>query len=92
MKTLTRAGLEVEEVTNRAKDFNHVVVGHILEKDKHPNADKLSLCPCFPLAKVLFIKSCVVHKTTKQVIESSWLCRVRSCREILRSKKPPFAE
>lgn len=43
-EALTRGGLEVEEVTNRAKDFNHVVVGHILEKDKHPNADKLSLC------------------------------------------------
>lgn len=43
-EALTRAGLEVEEITNRAKDFNKVVIGHILEKDKHPNADKLSLC------------------------------------------------
>lgn len=43
-EALTRAGLEVEEITNRAKDFEHVVVGLILEKDKHPNADKLSLC------------------------------------------------
>lgn len=43
-ESLTRAGLEVEEITNLAKDFNHVVIGHILEKDKHPNADKLSLC------------------------------------------------
>ncbi|MBV2169977.1 MAG: phenylalanine--tRNA ligase subunit beta [Bdellovibrio sp.] len=43
-EALTRAGLEVEEISNRAKDFNHVVIGHILEKDKHPNADKLSLC------------------------------------------------
>jgi phenylalanyl-tRNA synthetase beta chain len=41
---LTRAGLEVEEITNRRKDYEHVVVGLILEKDKHPNADKLSLC------------------------------------------------
>ena len=41
---LTRAGLEVEETINRAKDFDHVVVGLILEKDKHPNSDKLSLC------------------------------------------------
>ena len=41
---LTRAGLEVEEIVNRGKDFDHVVVGLILEKDKHPNADKLSLC------------------------------------------------
>ncbi len=41
---LTKAGLEVEEIQNRAKDFNQVVVGHIKVKDKHPNADKLSLC------------------------------------------------
>lgn len=41
---LTRAGLEVEEIQNRAKDLNHVVIGHIKTKDKHPNADKLSLC------------------------------------------------
>ncbi len=41
---LTRAGLEVEETVNRAKDYEAVVVGLILEKDKHPDADKLSLC------------------------------------------------
>lgn len=41
---LTRAGLEVEETTNRAKDYEQVVIGLILEKDKHPNADKLSVC------------------------------------------------
>ncbi len=41
---LTKAGLEVEEIQNRAQDFNHVVVGYIKTKDKHPNADKLSLC------------------------------------------------
>lgn len=43
-EALTRAGLEVEEITNLAKDFNNVVIGHILEKGKHPDADKLSLC------------------------------------------------
>lgn len=41
---LTRAGLEVEDIQNKAKDFANVVVGHIKLKDKHPNADKLSLC------------------------------------------------
>lgn len=41
---LTQAGLEVEDITNHAKTFNQVVVGLILEKGKHPNADKLSLC------------------------------------------------
>ena len=43
-EVLTRAGLEVENITNKAKDFQSVVIGHILEKGKHPNADKLSLC------------------------------------------------
>lgn len=41
---LTKAGLEVEEIQNRAADFKNVVVGYIQVKDKHPNADKLSLC------------------------------------------------
>ncbi|MEK6628590.1 MAG: phenylalanine--tRNA ligase subunit beta [Bdellovibrionota bacterium] len=41
---LTKAGLEVEEIQNRASDYANVVVGHIISKEKHPNADKLSLC------------------------------------------------
>ncbi len=41
---LTRAGFEVEAIHDHRKQFSMVVVGHILEKDKHPNADKLSLC------------------------------------------------
>lgn len=41
---LTKAGLEIESIENRAKNFENVVVGLILEKDKHPNADKLTLC------------------------------------------------
>ncbi len=41
---LTRAGLEVEEINDLAQSLNHVVVGHVKVKDKHPNADKLSLC------------------------------------------------
>jgi phenylalanyl-tRNA synthetase beta chain len=41
---LTKAGLEIEGIENKAKNFENVVVGLILEKDKHPNADKLSLC------------------------------------------------
>ncbi len=41
---LTKGGLEVEDIQNKAKDYANVVTGLILEKDKHPNADKLSLC------------------------------------------------
>lgn len=43
-EVLTKAGLEVEEIQSKAKDFQFVVTGLILEKDKHPNADKLSVC------------------------------------------------
>lgn len=41
---LTADGIEVESVHNLAKQFDHVVVGHILQKAQHPNADRLSLC------------------------------------------------
>jgi len=41
---LTDAGLEVESIENKARDLHSVVVGLILSKQKHPNADKLSLC------------------------------------------------
>lgn len=41
---LTAAGIEVEGIENLAKIFDSVVIGHILKKDQHPNADRLSLC------------------------------------------------
>ncbi len=41
---LTEAGLEVEEVEPRIKPFTDVVVGYVNKAEKHPNADKLSVC------------------------------------------------
>ncbi|MBL8309131.1 MAG: phenylalanine--tRNA ligase subunit beta [Burkholderiales bacterium] len=41
---LTMAGLEVEEVMPAAPPFTKIVVGEIVTREKHPNADKLSLC------------------------------------------------
>lgn len=41
---LTMAGLEVEEVVPAAPLFSGVVVGHVRKVDKHPNADKLTVC------------------------------------------------
>ncbi|MBX9765812.1 MAG: phenylalanine--tRNA ligase subunit beta [Bdellovibrionales bacterium] len=41
---LTRAGLEVENFTDLSKPFRNVVIGHILKKEQHPNADRLTLC------------------------------------------------
>jgi phenylalanyl-tRNA synthetase beta chain len=41
---LTLAGLEVEAVTPVAPPFSGVVVGEVLAANRHPNAEKLSLC------------------------------------------------
>ncbi|MCP5427838.1 MAG: phenylalanine--tRNA ligase subunit beta [Chromatiaceae bacterium] len=41
---LSMAGLEVDSVTPVAGEFNGVVVGQVLTREQHPNADKLSLC------------------------------------------------
>jgi phenylalanyl-tRNA synthetase beta chain len=41
---LTAIGLEVEGIEDPAKHLGGFVVGHILEAEKHPDADKLKLC------------------------------------------------
>jgi phenylalanyl-tRNA synthetase beta chain len=41
---LTMAGLEVEEVKPAAPPFTKIVVGEIVSREKHPNADRLSVC------------------------------------------------
>lgn len=41
---LTMAGLEVEELEPLAPAFSGVVVGKVIKKDKHPDADRLSVC------------------------------------------------
>jgi phenylalanyl-tRNA synthetase beta chain len=43
-KLLTDAGLEVEAVENRAETFKSVVIGQITKLDRHPNADRLTVC------------------------------------------------
>lgn len=43
-RILTQAGLEVEGVTDQRAQFQHVVVARLLSVDKHPDADKLTLC------------------------------------------------
>ncbi|HHJ53159.1 MAG TPA: phenylalanine--tRNA ligase subunit beta, partial [Caldithrix abyssi] len=41
---LTHAGFEVEEIHPMIQPFTGVVVGEVVEVEKHPNADKLSVC------------------------------------------------
>lgn len=41
---LTMLGLEVEGVHKVAGEFEGIVVAQVITRDKHPNADKLSVC------------------------------------------------
>ncbi|MBM3264017.1 MAG: phenylalanine--tRNA ligase subunit beta [candidate division Zixibacteria bacterium] len=41
---LTMLGLEVEHVARQGASAEGVVIGHVLLAEKHPNADRLSLC------------------------------------------------
>lgn len=41
---ITKSGIEVESVEVLNKGAKGVVVGHVLEREQHPNADKLSKC------------------------------------------------
>src|SRR6187431_1339217 len=41
---LTMLGLEVEGVQKLGGEFDGIVVAQVITKDKHPNADKLTVC------------------------------------------------
>lgn len=41
---LTMAGLEVESFENKGEQLKGFIVGKVVAKEKHPNADKLSVC------------------------------------------------
>jgi phenylalanyl-tRNA synthetase beta chain len=45
VNTLPMLGLEVEELSNESeKNLNNVVVGEVITKEPHPEADRLSVC------------------------------------------------
>ncbi len=41
---ITRSGIEVDAIAYRSHQMEHVVVGHVLSCEKHPEADKLNIC------------------------------------------------
>ncbi|WP_442595362.1 phenylalanine--tRNA ligase subunit beta [Neobacillus sp. D3-1R] len=43
-KLITKSGIEVEGVEVLNEGISGVVVGHVLEREQHPNADKLNKC------------------------------------------------
>lgn len=44
VETMVRVGLEVEEVDNPAERLKDFTIGHVLEAEPHPDADKLRVC------------------------------------------------
>lgn len=43
-ETLTRVGLEVEEIIDPAKALSGFTIAHVISAEQHPNADKLRVC------------------------------------------------
>ncbi len=41
---LTMAGIEIEGIERAGSDLSAIRVGHVLERNPHPNADRLSVC------------------------------------------------
>ncbi|HEX2859919.1 MAG TPA: phenylalanine--tRNA ligase subunit beta [Alphaproteobacteria bacterium] len=41
---LVQLGHEVDAIHDGGKAFNNVVIGHILSREQHPNADRLGVC------------------------------------------------
>ena len=41
---LTTAGIEVERIERSGPDLSAIRIGHVVAREKHPDADKLSLC------------------------------------------------
>lgn len=44
---LTTSGSEVEEVIDKVSELKNIVVGYVEKVEKHPNADRLSLCKVY---------------------------------------------
>jgi len=44
---LTMSGLEVEDVFDQSNLYKNFIVGFVKETQKHPNADKLTICKVF---------------------------------------------
>ncbi|MGE7905203.1 phenylalanine--tRNA ligase subunit beta [Peribacillus sp. NPDC094092] len=41
---ITKSGIEVEGVEKKSEGLKGVVIGHVIEREQHPNADKLNKC------------------------------------------------
>ena len=47
VQELTMSGLDVEDYTDQSELYKNIIVGEVKEVQKHPDADKLSVCKVF---------------------------------------------
>lgn len=47
VRDLTMAGLEVEDFVDQSELYKNIIVAEVKEVEKHPNADKLTVCKVF---------------------------------------------
>ena len=60
-------GFEAESVEKISRTYDGIVIGKVLEKGQHPNADKLSIC-----AKLDFFKGEVLAEKFKEELEAKF--------------------
>ena len=67
-KALTMIGQEVEKIEIKGDNLDNVVVGHLIEVKKHPNADSLTLCKVDNGKEILqIVCGAINHKTGDKV-------------------------
>lgn len=47
VQNLTMSGLEVEDFTDQSELYKNIIVAEVKEVEKHPNADKLTVCKVY---------------------------------------------
>ncbi|MBT8391509.1 MAG: phenylalanine--tRNA ligase subunit beta [Ignavibacteriaceae bacterium] len=65
---LTMAGLEVEDYTDQNKKYSTLVVGKVKNVNKHPNADRLTVCSVFDGKEDLQIVCGAPNVKTGQIV------------------------
>lgn len=87
---ITRAGIEVEGIEYKGEGIKGVVIGHVLEREQHPNADKLNKClvdiGAEAPVQIICARRMWIRDKKSQLQQSE-----RCCRAISKSKKPSFA-
>jgi phenylalanyl-tRNA synthetase beta chain len=75
---LTLAGVEIEAIEERGANFENVVVAQIKSSERHPNADRLSVCQVDDGA-AKSTRSSAERRTTRWATRCRWRILARSC-------------